>query len=84
VGAAIGEGLGELAHSKVKTTIEEQAFETIPYGGAALIIAYPRPSADVIDASVTRSLKKVVGEAEGKRVKALKQALAEAQANMQK
>jgi arylsulfatase len=79
VGAAIGAGLGELAHHEVKSKLEQQAFETIPYGGAALIVAYPRSSADAIDKAVTRALKKAVGEAEGRRVAALKKALAEAQ-----
>lgn len=82
VGAAIGAGLGEFAHHEVKSKLEQQAFETIPYGGAALIVAYPRSSADEVDKAVTRSLKKAVGEAEGRRVAALKQALAEAQERM--
>jgi arylsulfatase len=83
VGAAVGAGLGALAHHEVKSKLEQQAFETIPYGGAALIVGYPRSSADEVDAAVTHSLKKAVGEAEGKRVAALKKALAAAQENMQ-
>ena len=81
IGAAVGGGLGEFAHSKVKSKIEKQAFETIPYGGAGLIVAYPRSSSDEVDKAVTRALKKAVGEAEGKRVEALKKALAQAEAN---
>jgi len=83
IGAAAGGILGELAHSGVKSKIEKQAFETIPYGGAGLIVAYPRSSADGIDKAVSRALKKAVGEADGKRVDALKQAMAEAQQKMQ-
>ena len=82
IGAAIGAGVGELAHHEVKSKLEKQAFDTIPYGGAALVVAYPRSSGDAVDNAVTRSLKKVVGEAEGKRVTALKKALAEAQEKM--
>ena len=82
IGAAIGAGLGELVHSEVKSKIEQQAFETIPYGGAGLIVAYPRSSADGVDKAVAHALKKAVGEAEGKRVDALKKALAEAQEKM--
>ena len=82
IGAAIGAGLGELVHSEVKSKIEQQAFETIPYGGAGLIVAYPRSSAEGVDKAVTHALKKAVGEAEGKRVDALKKALAEAQEKM--
>ena len=83
IGAAAGGILGELAHSGVKSKIEKQAFETIPYGGAGLIVAYPRSSAEGIDTAVSRALKKAVGEADGKRVHALKQAMAEAQQKMQ-
>ena len=82
IGAAIGAGLGELVHSEVKSKIEQQAFETIPYGGAGLIGAYPRSSAEGVDKAVTHALKKAVGEAEGKRVDALKKALADAQEKM--
>jgi hypothetical protein len=67
IGAAIGAGLGELAHSEIKSKIEQQAFEAIPYGGAGLIVAYPRSSAHGVDKAVTHGLKKAVGEAEGKR-----------------
>lgn len=83
IGAAAGGLLGGLAHSRVKSKLEQQAFDTIPYGGAGLIIAYPRSSADAIDNAVSRALKKAVGEAEGGRVDALKKAMAEAQQKMQ-
>jgi hypothetical protein len=45
-------------------------------------VAYPRESADTIDQAVTHALKKVVGEAEGSKTKALKEALADAQQKM--
>ena len=82
VGAAVGAGLGALAHHEVKKKIEQQAFDTIPYGGAGLIIAYPRSSAERVDGAITHALKKAVGEAEGKKLAALKQALGEAQEKM--
>lgn len=78
IGAAVGAGLGALAHHEVKKKIEEQAFENIPFGGAGLIVAYPRSSNDKVDGAVTRSLKKAVGEADGKKLAALKEALADA------
>lgn len=81
-GAAVGGALGGLAHHEVKKKIEQQAFDTIPFGGAGLIVAYPRSSADRVDKAVTRSLKKAVGEADGKKIDALKHALAEAQEQM--
>jgi len=48
------------------------AEETIPIGGAGLIVAYPRSAAVKVEPAVTRALQKVVGEAEGSHVKALK------------
>ena len=82
IGAAVGAGVGKAASSKVKSQIEQQAADTIPWGGAGVIIAYPRSSADEVDKTVSHALKKVVGEAEGKKVKALKAALADAQEQM--
>jgi arylsulfatase len=82
IGAAVGGALGKVASSKVKSKIEEQAAETIPWGGAGVIVAYPRSSAEEVDKSVTRAVKRVVGEAEGHTVKALKAALADAQEKM--
>ena len=79
IGAVVGGALGKVASSKVKSKIEEQAAQTIPWGGAGLIVAYPSSSAGGVDAAVTHSLKKIVGEAEGKKVEALKAALADAQ-----
>jgi len=79
IGAAAGGAVGKAASSKVKSKIEEQAEETIPWGGAAMIVAFPRASAKEVDAAVSHALKKVVGEAEGKKVKALKAALEDAQ-----
>lgn len=81
-GALVGGALGELAHHEVKNKIEQQAFDTIPFGGAGLIVAYPRSSAERVDQAVTRSLKKAIGEADGKKVDALKRAMAEAQEQM--
>ena len=82
VGAVVGGALGDLAHHEVKKKIEQQAFDTIPFGGAGLIVAYPRSSAERVDQAVSRSLKKAVGEAEGKKLEALKKALAVAQEEM--
>jgi uncharacterized membrane protein len=79
VGAAVGGALGKVARSKVKSKIEEQAEQTIPWGGAGLIVAYPSSSAEGVDAAVTHALGRVIGEAEGKKVQALKAALADAQ-----
>ena len=79
IGAAVGAGLGALAHHEVKKRVEQQAFDNIPYGGAGLIVAYPRSSNDAVDKAVTHALKKAVGEADGKKLAALKAALADAE-----
>jgi arylsulfatase len=82
VGAAVGGAVGRVLHSAVKSKIEEQAERTIPWGGAGLIVAYPNSSAEGVDAAVSHALKKIVGEAEGKKVEALKAALTDAQEKM--
>jgi uncharacterized membrane protein len=82
VGAVIGAGVGKIAHKKVEQGIEKQAEETIPIGGAGLIVVYDHKHADVIEAAVTRAIKKAIGEATDSHVKAVKAALADASAKM--
>ena len=73
---------GKVLHKKIGSKIEEAAGETIPIGGAGLIIAYQHEEAETVEPAVTRAIKKVVGEAEGHHVEALKGALADAQQKM--
>ena len=82
VGAALGAGAGKLLHHKIAGKIGDQAGETIPLGGAGLIVAYSHSEADKVEPAVTRAVQKTVGEAEGSHVKALKGALADAQQKM--
>ena len=82
VGAVIGAGVGKIAHKKVESGIEKQAEETIPIGGAGLIVVYDHQHAEVIEAAVTRAIKKAIGEATDSHVKAVKAALADASAKM--
>jgi len=82
IGAAVGAVAGEGLHKKTGSKIEEAAGETIPLGGAGLIVAYEREDAKVVEPTVTRAIKKVVGEADGRHVAALKGALADAQQKM--
>jgi uncharacterized membrane protein len=79
IGAAIGAAGGELLHHKAAGKIGEQAGETIPIGGAGLIVAYSHSEAEKVEPAVTRAVTKAIGEAEGNHVKALKGALADAQ-----
>jgi uncharacterized membrane protein len=62
VGAIIGAGVGKIAQRKVESGIEKQAEETIPIGGAGLIVVYEHKHADVIEAAVTRAIKKAIGD----------------------
>lgn len=82
IGTAIGAVGGEALHKKLGNGIGEKAGETIPIGGAGLIVAYPHSAGETVDPAVTRTVKKVVGEAEGHHVQALKAALADAQEKM--
>jgi uncharacterized membrane protein len=82
IGAAIGAVAGKVVHEKTGSKIEEAAGDTIPIGGAGLIVAYKQADADKVEPAVTRAVKKAVGEAEGHHVQALKGALAEAQSKM--
>jgi uncharacterized membrane protein len=82
IGAALGAGTGKLLHHKTADKIGEQAGETIPLGGAGLIVAYSHSEAEKVEPAVTRAVQKAVGEAEGSHVKALKGALADAQQKM--
>ncbi len=82
IGALLGAGAGKVLHKKTGSKIEEAAGETIPIGGAGLIVAYKHADAKVVEPAVTRAITKVVGEAEGHHVQALKAALADAQEKM--
>ena len=82
IGAAVGAVAGKALHKKTGSKIEEMAGATIPIGGAGLIVAYPHSAAEKVEPAVTRAIQKVVGEAEGHHVKALKGALADAQQKM--
>ena len=82
VGAVVGAGAGKIAHRKIKSTLEAQAQETIPIGGAGLIVVYDHAHADAVEAAVKRPIKKVIGEATDNHVKAVKAALADASVKM--
>ena len=82
VGAALGAVGGKVLHKKTGSKIEESAGETIPIGGSGMIVAYQHEVADTVEPAVTRAIEKVVGQAEGRHVEALKGALADAQKKM--
>lgn len=82
VGAIIGSGVGRIAHRKVESTLEQQAQETIPIGGAGLIVVYEHKHAPIVEAAVERPIRRVIGEATDSHLKAVKAALADASAKM--
>ena len=82
IGAAVGAVGGKALHKRSGSKIEEMAGDTIPIGGAGLIIAYKHTDAQTVEPAVARAVKKVVGQAEGHHVKALKNALTDAQQKM--
>ena len=82
IGAALGAVGGKVLHKRTGSKIEESAGETIPIGGAGLIVAYKHEDAERVEPAVTRAVKKAIGEAGGRHVKALKGALADAQKKM--
>ena len=53
-----------------------------PIGGAGLIVVYSKSEAEKVEPAVTRTVKQVKGEAEGRHVEAVKGALADAQQKM--
>jgi len=84
IGAALGAAGGKALHNKIGSQVEKMAEDTIPIGGAGLIVAYPHSATEKVDGAVVRAVQKVVGEAEGNHVKALKGALADAQKKLAK
>ena len=82
VGAALGAAVGKLLHHRTASTLQDQAGQTIPIGGAGLIVAYPRSAAGNVEPAVTRALHKITGQAEGHHVQALKAAISDAQQKM--
>ena len=82
IGAVIGAGAGKLLHHRTQEKLEAQVGETIPIGGAGLIIAYPHSAAEKVEPAVARAVSRAIGEAEGHHVQALKGAIADAQAKL--
>jgi uncharacterized membrane protein len=82
LGAALGAATGAAGHKKIGAGIGQTAGETIPVGGAGLLVAYPHEHADTVEAAVTRAIQKSVGQATGSHVDSIKGALADAQAKL--
>jgi uncharacterized membrane protein len=81
-GAATGAVIGKLLHNFAAHELKERAGATIPIGGAGLIVAYPKTSAEKVKPAVQRAISVATGEAQGHHLRALKGALADAQHDM--
>lgn len=82
LGAAMGGLLGEALHLVTENRLRAHGAEMIPLGCAALILAYPRSSAQAVEPAVTRAVTRVTGEAQGHHLQALKGALTDARQHM--
>ena len=81
-GRAWAQGLASSFTTRPPRSSGEQAGETIPLGGAGLIVVYSKSEAEKVEPAVSRAIKQVKGEAEGRHVEAVKGALADAQERM--
>ena len=82
IGAAIGAVGGKALHKKIGSNLEESAGETIPIGGAGLDRRVSALGGGEGRARRDARIQKVVGEADGHHVQALKGAIADAQKKM--
>jgi uncharacterized membrane protein len=81
-GAVVGGVVGGALHLATETKVKGQGAAMVPLGCAALILAFPRSSADTVEPVVTRAVTKVTAEGSGHHVQALRQALDGAQQQM--
>ena len=81
-GATMGAAIGKILHGVTAHKLKQRAGATIPIGGAGLIVAYPKSSADKVKPAVKRAISIAEGEAKGHHLRALTGALADAQHKM--
>lgn len=81
-GAAAGGLLGQALHTLVRRKMASQTATTVPPEADAVVLAYPRSSAQRVELAVTHSVNCVVAQAQGHHVQALRKALAKAQHDM--
>lgn len=82
VGATMGAAIGKILHEVTAHELKHRAGATIPIGGAGLIVAYPKASAEKVKPAVKRAIRIAEGEAKGHHLRALTGALADAQHKM--
>jgi uncharacterized membrane protein len=82
VGGAAGGLLGKFARHRVESGLEEKLGAALPPGSAGIVALYDRAKTDTVNTTLTNAVRKSVAEIDGGGAKALKGALAEAQAGM--
>lgn len=82
VGAALGAGAGKLLHHEAADKLGEQAGDTIPIGGAGLIVAYPKSAAAKVEPAATRAIKEGRWRSRGPSRGSAQGAIGEAQEKM--
>lgn len=82
VGGAAGAVVGKFARHRVESGLEEKLGAALPPGSAGIIAIYDRAKTETVNTTLANAVKKSVAQVDGGGAKALKGALAEAQAGM--
>jgi uncharacterized membrane protein len=82
VGGAVGGMIGKFAKHRVESGLEEKMGAALPPGSAGIIAIYDRAKTDTLDTTLASAVRKSVAQVDGGGAKALKAALAEAQAGI--
>jgi uncharacterized membrane protein len=82
VGGAAGAVAGKFARHRVESGLEEKLGAALPPGSAGIIAIYDRAKTDTVNTTLANVVRKSVAQVDGGGAKALKSALAEAQAGM--
>jgi uncharacterized membrane protein len=82
VGGAAGGLIGKFARHRAENGLEEKLGAALPPGSAGIIAIYDRAKTDTVNTTLTNAVRKSVAQIDGGGAKALKGALAEAQAGM--
>ena len=82
VGGAVGGMIGKFAKHRVESGLEEKMGAALPPGSAGIIAIYDRAKSDTLNTTLASAVRKSVAHVDGGGAKALKAALAEAQAGI--
>jgi uncharacterized membrane protein len=82
VGAAAGAVVGKFARHRVESGLGDKLGAALPPGSAGIVAIYDRTKADTVKTTLASAVRTSVAPIDGAGAKALKQALADAQAGM--